>query len=110
MFKERNKNMDTKISSGFSQNFSGKYQIDSNQEMKTSEACLARDKAVGMMLALNDNDVNKASVEKLNGFLKNEYKANPSAPCKLDILVDDKYDKDFEKVMNTVGQKFSKVG
>ena len=67
--------MDTKISSGFSQNFSGKYQIDANQEMKTSEACLARDKAVGMMLALNDNDVNKASVEKLNGFLKNEYKA-----------------------------------
>ena len=102
--------MDAKISSGFSQNFSGKYQIDANQEMKTSEACLARDKAVGMMLALNDNDVNKASVEKLNGFLKNEYKANTSAPCKLDILVDDKYDKDFEKVMNTVGQKFSKVG
>ena len=102
--------MDTKISSGFLQNFSGKYQIDANQEMKSSEDCLKRDYAVGMLLGANDNDVNKASAKKLNEFMNGEYKTNPSAPCKLDIVVDDKYDKDFEKLMDTVGQKFSKVG
>lgn len=102
--------METKISSGYTQNFSGKYQIDANQEMKSAEQCLNRDKAVGVALASNPNKVNEESIKKLNKFINEEYKANPSAPCKLDIVVDDKYDKDFEKLMNTVGQKFSKIG
>ncbi len=102
--------METKIASGFAQNFSGKYQVDANQEMKTPEDCLKRDKAIGVVLGSNPNEVNEASIKKLNKFINEEYKANPSAPCKLDIVVDDKYDKDFEKLMNAVGQKFSKIG
>lgn len=101
--------MNTNISN-LSQSFSGKYQIDANQKMETPEKCLNRDKAVGIVLGLNENDVNKASLKKLNKFMTGKYKTNPTAPCKIDILVDDKYDKDFEKIMNTVGQKFSKVG
>lgn len=102
--------MNTSIASGFSQNFAGRYQFDANQEMESAEDCLKRDSAVGALLGVNNNDVNKASAKKLNDFMNGEYKTNPSAPCKLDIVVDDKYDKDFEKLMNTVGQKFSKVG
>lgn len=101
--------MNTNISN-LSQSFSGKYQIDANQKMENAEKCLNRDKAVGVVLGLNENDVNKASLKKLNKFMNGEYKTNPTAPCKIDIVVDDKFDKDFEKIMNTVGQKFSKVG
>ena len=88
-------------------NFTGKYTVNANQEMKDQETCLKRDALMGFWAA-NSKDGEKIN-QQLKDFYVGEYKTNPNA--KLDITFDipDNKDADFEKSMNLVGQKFDKV-
>ena len=88
-------------------NFRGKYQVDANQKMPNSEACLKRDFAVGFWI----NQANNADKlqKEFKDFIEGEYNEDVTKPCNLTFEFDDKFDHDFEETMNIVGQKFNKL-
>lgn len=88
-------------------NFRSKYQIDANQKMESSEACLKRDFAIGFWI--NNANNNSELQDKFKKFIDSDYKNDNKTPCKLTLELDDKYNNDFEVTMNMVGQKFNKL-
>lgn len=87
--------------------FSGKYQLNANQEMPNKDACLIRDTMIGAWCAKAQNG--EATVKQLQDFLNTTYKTDPKAPCNIDLVISDADDANFEDCMNKCGQKFTKL-
>lgn len=87
--------------------FSGKYQLNANQEMPSQEDCLKRDYMLGVACgyALNGDSVSK----ELANFYNGKYNIDKFAPCNVVFDIPDNMDSTFEDHMNKLGQKFDKL-
>lgn len=87
--------------------FSSKYQLNINQTMPDGRPSIDRDLMLGIWLnqAKNEEDI----TTKINEFFKNEYNNNQIASCNVIYDIPNSEDAHFEKCMNKVGQKFSKI-
>jgi hypothetical protein len=89
-------------------NFTGKYQVNANQQLSNQETCLKRDALMGFWSAKSKDG--EAIHKQLTDFYQGDvYKANKSAPLDITFNIPDSEDKNFEESMNLVGQKFNKI-
>ena len=89
-------------------NFSGKYKLNANQQMKTPEECLKRDFALGFWLG-KSKDGEKIGKD-LTDFYNGAYKQDKAQQINIILDIPDSEDKNFEESMSIVGQKFDKIG
>lgn len=89
-------------------NFTGKYQVNANQDMKDQDTCLNRDALMGFW-AGKSKDGEAIHKQLTDFYTGNVYKENKSAPLDITFDIPDSEDKNFEESMNLVGQKFNKV-
>ena len=87
--------------------FSGKYQLNANQEMPNKEACLKRDTMIGVWSAKAKNGDEVA--KQLTDFYNTTYNTDAKAPCNINLVLTDAYDANFEDSMKQCGQKFTKL-
>ena len=80
--------------------FNGRYEVNANQPMATTAACIRRDYVLGFCAGRAKNG---------NAIIAKVRSSDPSAACNVVFDVPDANDKDFEEVMNVVGQKFKKL-
>ena len=88
-------------------NFTGRYEVNANQTMPTKGACLKRDAAIGFW-AQKSKDGEKIH-SQLKDFFMGDYKINPSKSLNIVFDIPNSEDKNFEEIMNIVGQKFNKL-
>ena len=88
-------------------NFTGKYQVNANQEMSSQDNCLKRDALMGFW-ATKSKDGDKIQ-QQLKDFYTGPYNENKTAPLNITFEIADSEDKDFEESMKIVGQKFDKI-
>lgn len=90
------------------QSFTGKYQLNANQEMPNQDACLKRDALIGFW-STQAKDGGAVADQLKNFYTSDAYKKDPNAKLDITLEIADDKDKEFEDSMNAVGQKFDKV-
>lgn len=88
-------------------NFTGKYQVNANQQLPNQETCLKRDALMGFW-SEKSKDGDKIQKD-LKDFYTTTYNQDKTAPLNITFDIPDSEDKNFEDSMNLVGQKFNKV-
>lgn len=99
--------MNINLCSKVAQSFSGRYQLNANQNMKNGEACLKRDYFIGVIAEQSKNS--EEVMKKLKDFYSGPYNNNQNAPCEIVLELPNAVDNKFEQAMNALGQKFSKL-
>jgi hypothetical protein len=91
-------------------NFTGQYYLNVNQDMPSKEACLKRDTFVGAWCVQAEN--REQVLAKMDSFFKKDgdYDKDNSKPCNIVLELPDKDDDNFEYCMEQIGQKFTRLG
>ncbi len=90
------------------QSFTGKYQLNANQQMSNLDECLKRDALIGFWSTQAKDGGSVA--DGLQEFYKSErYKNNPNVKLDITLELPDNRDAEFEQSMKSIGQKFNKV-